>query len=247
MIPAPFRGSWCASDLGGYRSCRNTYGIYPIDSLPPLDNAAFTGEFTWFGDTGRVLPEQAAAMDRLDADLAAHGLSLPPDFVALQSRSRLYLALDEASGTCCWTSLSAPLPSPLESGARMVRFFRDQQDCVMWYLYLRPSGESFVVHTYRDLEYEAEVKAGGDPDEIEDLPDYDNEPDYEIFWCAPTVETFTYRVWIESRIQRALREGRSLDDLDPQQRAYLAHYVTEPSSLDSEVDHRSQTELIRET
>lgn len=168
-IPAPFRGSSCASDLGDYRPCEYTYERYAIDSIPPID---------------------------------------------------------EASGTGCWTNISPPLDSPLEPDARMVRFFRDQQDCVMWYLYLRPSGESFVVHSYRDIELEAEIRAGGDPEEIEDLPDYDLDPDYEIFWCAPTVEAFTYRVLIEGAIQRAFAEGRGYDDLDPRQQSYLAHYVT---------------------
>jgi hypothetical protein len=230
VIPTLFRGAWCASGLGAYRPCQYAYERYPIASIPPLNEAAFTGDFAWFGDTGDALPERAAEMNRLAADLAACGLCLPPDFVALQSSAHLYLSLDEASGTGCWTNLSTPLPSPLEPDARMVRFFRDQQDCVMWYLYLRPSGESFIVHSYRDIEYEAEVNAIGDPEEIEDLPDYDNDPDYEIFWCAPTVEVFSYRVWMESRIQRALAEGRSIDDLDPRQRVYLAHYLTEPGS-----------------
>ena len=224
QVPAPFRGAWCASDLGEHRPCRYTYERYPIDSLPPLDEADFAGDFAWFGDIGDALPDQAAAMDRLAADLAPAGLSLPADFAALQTMSRLYLSLDEASGTCCWTSLSAPLPSPLEPDARMVRFFRDQQDCVMWYLYLRPGGESFVVHSYRDLEYEAEARVSGDPQEIEDLPDYDHDPDYEILWCAPTVEVFCYRMLVESGIQTALWKGRSVNDLEPQLRAYLAHY-----------------------
>jgi hypothetical protein len=227
VIPAPFRGTWCASDLGTYRPCQYTYERYPIDSIPPVDAAAFTGDYAWFGDTGDVLPDRTAEMGRLNSQLAPDGLYLPPDFVALQTRSHLYLSLDEASGTGCWTNLSTALQSPLEPVARMVRFFRDQQDCVMWYLYLRPGGESFVVHSYRDIEYEAEVRASGDLEEIEDLPDYDNDPDYEIFWCAPTVEVFSYRLQTESQIQRALWEGKSLDDLEPRQRTYLAHYLTE--------------------
>ena len=228
-VPAPFRGSWCASDLGDYRPCEFTYERYSIESIPPLDDSVFTGDFGWFGEIGHVLPGPAAEMGRLAADLAAVGLALPTDFVLLQTRSELWNSLDEASGTGCWTNLSEPLPSPLEPDARMVRFFRDQQDCVMWYLYLRPDGGSFVVHSYRDLEYEAEVRRSGDAEEIEDLPDYDNDPDYEIFWCARTVEVFAYRTWAEGWIQGALAQGRSIDDLDPRQREYLAHYATEPS------------------
>jgi len=224
MIPAPFRGSWCATDLGDYRPCRYTYERYPIESLPPLDEASFTGDFAWRGDVGHILDEQAAAMDRLTAELTEAGLSLPADFVAYMTRSSLYLCLDEVSGTCCWTSLSAPMVSPLEPDARMVRFFRDQQDCVLWYLYLRANGESFVVHSYRDLEYETELRSAGDPDDLERLAGIDDDPDYEIFWCAPTVEIFAYRFWTENSLWFAIHAGQPIEDLNASQRDYLEHY-----------------------
>ncbi|GAA1994128.1 hypothetical protein [Catenulispora subtropica] len=225
MIPAPFRGSWCATDLGDHRPCRYTYERYPIESVPPLDEKSFTGDFAWRGDLGDVLDGQMAAMDSLGTDLAEAGLSLPTDFVTYMTRSNLYRCLDEVSGTCCWTSLSTPLPSPIEPDARMVRFFRDQQDCVLWYLYLRPDGDSFVVHSYRDIEWEAEVGSSGDADEIENLPDFDNDLDYEVFWCAPTVEIFAYRFWTESVLQLALHGERPIEDLDEAQLAYLNHYA----------------------
>ncbi len=37
---------------------------------------------------------------------------------------------------------------PAEPGAFLVRFLRDQQDCVIWYLCLRPPGERFVVRSH---------------------------------------------------------------------------------------------------
>lgn len=225
MIPPPFRGSWCATDLGDYRPCRFTYERYAIESLPPLDEVSFSGDFVWRGGVGDVVVEQASAIERLAAELAEAGLGLPADFVTYMTRSNLYQCLDEVSCTGCWTSLSAPMPSPVEPEARMVRFFRDQQDCVLWYLYLRPGGESFVVHSYRDLEYEAEVRAGGDAGEIEDLPDFDADPDFEIFWCAPTVEVFAYRFWMENTLWFALQGGQAGEDLGAAQLAYLDHYA----------------------
>jgi hypothetical protein len=226
VIPAPFRGSWCATDLGNYRPCRFTYERYPIESLPPLDEASFTGDFAWRGDIGSVLDEPYAEMTRLAAELAEVGLRLPADFVTYMTRSNLHAFLDDVSCTCCWTSLSAPLPSPVEPDARMVRFFRDQQDCVLWYLYLRPGGESFIVHSCRDLEYEAEVRSGGDADEIEAMPDFDNDPDYEIYWCAPTTEIFAYRFWTENTLWFALHGDKPMESLDADQFAYLDHYAS---------------------
>lgn len=228
MIPTPFRGSWCATDLGDYRPCRYTYERYPIESLPPLDEASFAGDFAWRGDIGHVVDEQAATMDRLTADLTNTGLNLPTDFVTYMTRSNLYRCLDDVSCTCCWTSLSAPLASPLEPEARMVRFFRDQQDCVHWYLYLRPNGESFVVHSYRDLEYEADVRTSGNVDDLEQLAELDDDPDYEIFWCAPTVESFAYRFWTENSLWFAIHDSQPMKDISAAQRAYLNHYPSPP-------------------
>jgi len=89
VIPAPFRASWCATDLGDHRPCRYTYERYPIESVPPLYEQSFTGDFAWRGDLGDVLDGQTAAMDGLAADLAGAGLSLPTDFVTYMTRSNL--------------------------------------------------------------------------------------------------------------------------------------------------------------
>jgi hypothetical protein len=96
---------------------------------------------------------------------------------------------------------------------------------VLWYLYLRPGGESFIVHSYRDLEYEAEVRSGGDADEIGALPDFDNDPAYEIYWCAPTTEIFAYRFWIENTLWYALHGDQPIENLNEDQLVYLSHYT----------------------
>lgn len=231
VIPAPFRGSWCATDLGTHRPCRYTYERYPIESLPPLDDLTFTGDFAWFGEAGPVVAEKAADVERLAAELAEAGLALPADFVAYATRSDLDGFLDDVSCTACWSSLSGAMPSPLEPEARMVRFFRDQQDCVQWYLYLRPGGESFVVHSFRDLEYEAELRAQGEPGVLARLAELDTDPEYEICWCAPSVEVFAYRFWTENKLWFGLHGGEDgLADASPAQLAYLRHYQAEDAA-----------------
>ncbi|MDQ0945736.1 hypothetical protein [Streptomyces sp. V1I1] len=76
--------------------------------------------------------------------------------LTFQTSANLYLSLDKVSVTGCWTDISEPLPSPVEPGAFLIRFLRGQQDCVIWCLYLGPSGEeAFVVHSHVDYEYDA--------------------------------------------------------------------------------------------
>ncbi|NXY97213.1 hypothetical protein HYE82_23120 [Streptomyces sp. BR123] len=217
-----FDSAWCATDLGEYRPCHDTYEYYPYESLPPLDPAEFTGGFQRLGGTGEPVPEQVTALHRLAEDLEAKGLTLPRDFVTFQSDSHLHCSLDDISVTACWTDISEPLPSPVEPGAFLVRFLRDQQDCVIWYLYLRPSGEAFVVHSC--IDYEFEYQARRDGEETETNLDDPEEQRAAILWCAPSFEEFACRFWIENRLWYALN-GNDPSGLEPRMREYLSHYA----------------------
>lgn len=217
-----FGAGWCATDLGEYRACRYTYEYYSYESLPTLDPDRYTGAFQWLGGIGDVIPERVMAVDGLAGELSAGGLTLPRDFVAFQTHANTYLSLDEVSVTGCWTDLSEPLPSPVEPGAVLVRFFRDQQDCVIWYLYLRPTGEAFVVNSHLDYAYEYEARRDGEATGT-DLDDVE-EQRAAILWCAPSFEEFAHRFWIENRLWSALNGG-DLSSLEPQLRDYLDHYV----------------------
>lgn len=217
-----FDAAWCATDLGKYRACRYTYEEYPYASLPPLDPTRFTGAFQWLGDAGDLLPEQAERLGALAGELKARGLALPQDFVTFQTRRDLHGSLDEVSVTACWTDISEPLPSPVEPGAFLVRFLRDQQDCVIWYLYLRPSGEAFVVYSPVDYAYVYEARRDGEGTGT-DLGDVQQHR-AAIRWCAPSFEEFAHRFWIENRLWHAVNaDGPSL--LEPQLQDYLHHYA----------------------
>lgn len=222
LISTAFSAAWCATDLGEYRSCQGTYEYYPYESLPPLDSSLCVGAFQWLGRTGDLLPEKVAKLTGLATDLMARGLALPQDFVTFQARSRLCGVLDEVSMTGCWTDISAPLPSPVDPGAFLVRFLRDQQDCVFWYLYLRPLAEPFVACSH--LDYEHEYKARRDRQRTETDLDDAQEQRAAIRWCAPSFEEFAYRFWVENRLWPAIHRG-DLSQLEPELRDYLRHYA----------------------
>lgn len=216
-LPLGLEAGWWATDLGARRPCGATYERYPYESLPPLDSGRFTGAFEWLGEPGASLPAQVAAIDALTASLAGHGIALPEDFGVFHSSANLHDVLDEVSVTACWTSISQPLPSPIEPGAFLVRFLRDQQDCLLWYLYLRPSGEAFVVCSYLDYEYAYENE------EPETDPVDRAEQRAALLWCAPSFEEFAYRFWVENRIWHAVNSTGD-SPLEPSLREYLHHY-----------------------
>ncbi|MFI0960548.1 hypothetical protein ACH4S8_03855 [Streptomyces sp. NPDC021080] len=231
LPPVRFASAWCATDLGEYRTCRHTYASYAYESLPPLDSTRFTGAFPWLGGTGAPLPEQVTLLGRLAENLAAKGLALPRDFVTFHTDAKLHRALDDISVTWCWTHISEPLPSPAEPGAYMVRFLRDQQDCVLWYLYFRPSGDVFVVFSHVDYADEYEARRAGDETGT-DLDDPE-EQRAALVRCAPTFEEFAYRFWIENHIWRTLH-GDGPSGLDRRSRDYLNHYAPLDAPLGEE-------------
>ncbi|MGW4695466.1 hypothetical protein ACWEO1_24190 [Kitasatospora cineracea] len=214
-----FEADWCHHELGPYRDCAATYERYPFDTLPPLDPAGFTGTFDWLGGlSGEPVPDTSAAeLAELERAVADLGLALPADFLAYHRDGRLLRSLDEVAPAGNWTNFSPPLPSPVEPGAYLVRFFRDQQDCVLWYLYLRPGGECFVVHSWNEYESDYELLAEGELTE-EEMADPE-----AIRWCAASFEEFAYRYWVESRICLDFTNGDG--PTDPRLLAYLAHYA----------------------
>lgn len=218
-----FEASWCGSDLGDHRSCPNTYDYYPHDSLPPLDERRFKGTFEWLGEHTGTSADRVTELRTVTEELDRKGLSLPQDFSTYFTSANLPDILGDQSLTCCWSSVSKPIPSPVEPGAFLVRFFRDQQDCVLWYFYLRPGHSAFVVHSHLEYEYEYEAHhSGGDFNGNSDIEDLDEQME-ALQYCAPTFEEWAYRFWIENRISETL-DGNGESSLDEEQRAYVNHY-----------------------
>ena len=229
--PAAVRSAWYATDLGDYRPCRYTYQAYIYEEQAPLDDGDFTGRFEWFADHGS--PDQDAINDLtlLNEQLSRVGLALPSDFVTFYTHSELRYALDEASVTGSWSNICRqPIPSPVEADAFMIRFFRDQQDCAIWYLYLRPGGETFVVFSHVDFE-------DSTPEEIAEWPAEDT----EVRWCSPTFEQFAYRYWLENHIWRHLNDEPD-EPLDDAMTSSLDHYREGQVSTGPDTDSAADRE-----
>ncbi|MFB7444046.1 hypothetical protein ACFC01_38070 [Streptomyces mirabilis] len=218
---------WAGHGIGPYRPYDEQgrtfawFQAYPLEMVPPLDEESFVGDFAWFGDIGDSLDHRTAVTDPIASDLARDGLSLPADFLALITRANLHRCLDREGGGA-WTDVTGPLPSPVDPADRMVLFFRDQQSCIMWYLYLHHSGQAAVVCSDRDFTVEPGLRYGPDGEIVL--------PRREIFWTAPSVEIFAYRFLAEARLTLAIHEKQRAGELDPELLAYLAHYVPSSSS-----------------
>lgn len=236
----PFPWVWWAFDLGVARPCDSTYCRFPYESLPPIP--ALDGTLSWLGQPGwlespddsadrqmsqqRVSEEARDEVRNLAAQAERLGVTLPQAFTRLMAAPDLYTRIPEYAG--CWFNLfEAQLdPYPGSEDGFVVRFLNDQQDCILWYLYVTRQGDEVVL-------------AVGDPypdapsNYLERLvrPDWDGPlTDQQrravlanTYACAPSFETFVYRWWLEATIYMKLN-GFDSAPLTEEEQHYLAHY-----------------------
>jgi hypothetical protein len=241
----PFSWAWWAFDLGDSRPCDKyrTYCPFPIETLPPIPT--LDGTLSWLGPPGRPdvpgdSPRQRARRERGSAeardkarDLATQaerlGLRLPDAFTRLMAAPELLDRIPEYAG--CWFSLYVAQlePCPGSEDGFVVRFLNDQQDCILWYLYLTRQGAEAVLATvdpYPDAPspyLERLVR----PDEDGPLTDKQRQAVLaNTYACAPSFEAFAYRWWLEATIYMKLH-GFDSEPLNEDERRYLAHYQQE--------------------
>lgn len=148
----PFRFGWWSFNLGQYRPCDGTYCFYLYDSLPPI--RALNGTLDWLGPLDdetdqsmqlyRNAPEERGNLAQIEADATKFGLTLPKAFVRLMGSPDLQDRIP--SCTACTFDLSAHIiPCIGETPGYLIRFLRDQQSVLLWYLYLTPQGDECVL------------------------------------------------------------------------------------------------------
>ncbi|MGW2271582.1 hypothetical protein [Streptomyces yangpuensis] len=218
LAATAFPTGWCATDLGPLRPCAATYEVYPLEGLPPLEAAHLDTGFDWLGGAAGPRSEHTEHLAAVERELAEAGLALPEGFAAFYRSEHLSRAFDEVSVTACWSHLSGPLRSPAEDGARLVRFLRDQQDCVIWYLYLRPSGEAFVVFSHLELESAGWWAQGEPAEEVRAAVAS------SLMRCADTFEEFAYRFVVENELWMQAHSTGGDSPLVPRLQAYADHY-----------------------
>ncbi|HEX8733564.1 MAG TPA: hypothetical protein VF725_16050 [Ktedonobacterales bacterium] len=221
LSSVPFAAGWWSFDLGRYRPCDSTYCLLPYDALPPL--AQVDDAFDWLtprsgragdgADPSGNAEEARSQVETLVADAAAHGLTLPASFVRLMSAPDLQGRIP--SCTACEFALGDSLVAlPGSDGAYAVSFLHDQQDCVVWYLYLAPSGDHCVLSYPGDYELDVD---GMQADETEKAT--------EAFrFAAPTFTDFIHRFWLENVLWFKLH-SRDHPSLTAEERAYVDHYA----------------------
>ena len=221
----PFSSGWWSFDLGQYRPCNGTYCFYPYDSLPPIRE--LNGTLQWLSPLDpqtdehmqlyRVSPEERGNLTQIEEEATKLGLRLPKAFVRLMGSAELQDNIP--SCTACTFDLSAHImPCIGDAHGYIIRFLRDQQDVLLWYLYLTPQGdESVLVSPYEF--------GDGAEENPNDLPDDERKAVVAHTWiCAPTFEAFVYRFWLENVLWFKLNESAGDNRFTDEQQRYLDHY-----------------------
>lgn len=223
----PFPPIWIGGDLQEYRSAAGTYDRYEAESLPPLPQEPFRGDFAWlfeqpspleyddrhkagwttYGGLEKWPAGAARCKALLTADAAMRGVRIPEPFFAFMDDVQLVSRLRSPTD-CCFVYPDALIESPAPSGGHFVHFYSDSQDCYLWYLYIDRQGRSAVV-------------ASDDLTEPQDETFWENERE-QIVLCATSFESFLYRTWIENEIwYRLVKHDQPLT---AEMHDYLRHY-----------------------
>jgi hypothetical protein len=223
----PFAEVWTNCRIPGLREVKGTYGDFPLAQTPALD---VPDDLSWLTETDRRLialmgwrepsaPDfeesepledsapsyYAAELEMVLTQAETAGLELPAAFVALFQSSLMQNRILDPTG--CYFSFPERGISrdPFGLGGHILRFQNDQQCCVMWYLFMPPSGPACVL-----------VSEGtSDVLFLEDLDPEDSDhirlAIEKTTLCAHSFAEFLYRFWIEGALYFKLTHGAPLN------------------------------------
>jgi hypothetical protein len=195
-----------------------TFLAVPYEILPPIQEEELDGSFSWLqpkitqrsaplsydgseGATERLLPA-------LQEEALSLGLELPAAFVKFMSDPGLFGRVPCCTGGDLELSYEL-IEDPANAGGRLLRFLKDSQHCLVWYLYVVPGPDSCV------------LVSGEWHDGYCDDPKRPPDPS-RYFWCAPEFERFVCRFWMENSIWDRVHRGL---DLAPKQAEYLRRAI----------------------
>lgn len=204
---------WWGVGLGS-RETSSTYEGFSYHRQPPLPVERFQGEFDWL----RAAPHRTSAVDeddqrpwaqRLNA-LRAKGYFVPPVCDRLLTDVELQLRVPS-----CTDNVFLPAERgdehPLDEESCFLTFYSDSQSCVLWGLRLGKGDDRYTPVLAGAPKFPEEEPPEGAP--------YFTFP--ELTFCAPTLESFVYRWWLENTLWFATKGFGGKRALNAEEQRYL--------------------------
>jgi hypothetical protein len=210
---------WTSVGLPGFEVV-TTYQGYRLEEMPAIPIELDT-ELEWLRRNGTSRP--GLGLDQLDEyarpqpaataiDLAhAAGVRLPASFCRFMTSSDLQSRV--RSCTDCYLDPGQRVVETTGSHpGHLMHFLSDSQSCAHWYLHILASGDSAVLESDDLYCYSIE-----NSDWIENPAcrlERIDVTSLNFNFCAPSVDDFLFRFWIENEIWWAPDEGRTLSALE---------------------------------
>ena len=201
----PFKPGWWAS--GEPWECDSTYCLIEYDKLPKLDPKLFQGKFQWLKEIrpGMMNSYNKKNVKELLKKAEKLDIKLPKAFITFVTNVVLQKSIP--SCTACYYSLSDEFfELPGYPGCKLMRFLNDQQDILLWYLYIDSGGDHCVIVSQYF---------------IEEIHDEDVDIDVAMgnllrntYFCASSFEEFIYRFWIENTLWFSLTDDLPLTPIE---------------------------------
>jgi hypothetical protein len=222
----PTKTGWFSVELPGYRPGQGTYDFSAYDSLPPLPTELFTGKLEWLKTSieDKTPKNVQTRMQKLSAQAQQLGLVLPEAFLRLMGSPKLQESIPSCTA-CEFQPVETILPHPGIEHGYIIRFLNDQQDVLLWYLYLNTAGEHCVLVSGVLLE---ELN---NPKYVDNPALWDSAAIAKsTLVCALSFEEFIYRFWLENTLWFKLNDHKDLTALTADEQRYLSHYQSKAES-----------------
>jgi hypothetical protein len=191
MNEFPFEKVWYGVELEELREFDATYAGVIFDVIPTVKPEFLDGKFQYLSNKSNLFEQDAQwkkKIDLLQSQLPKN-IQLPESLVKFMAAPNAHHTIN--SCTACYFDLPEKVKkfNWLGENAYLFHFYRDQQDCLFWYYYVRENGENCIVVSPIPF-YEEGIENQLDDDVVSN----------DFFYTAATFEEFIFRTFVENEL-----------------------------------------------
>jgi hypothetical protein len=213
----PFDFMWFGVDLEGIHEINATYGGFSLENMPDVPQKYKNPDFSWLhpdkAKNVKVNPDWSKKLNTCISTLPAHLQDkVDPALKFFMTHTQLHDFVPSCTA-CYFHLLDKVVPfERLGQKGYLLQFYRDQQDCVLWYYYINEQGESCILaSTFAVENYNLEnIK--------------DDALKHNLLYTCPDFITFIYYTWVENLAWFSAEEGEGEDFHEEAVKEFIKNY-----------------------
>lgn len=204
-------------DLEDIHEIDATYGGFSVENMPFIPEKYKNPDFSWLSPEQaqkvKIDPKWEKKFNECVSSLPLHLQDkVDPALRFFMTRPLLHSFIPSCTA-CYFDLLDKVIPfEKIGQKGYLLQFYRDQQDCVLWYYYINEQEESciiastFPVHKY-------------------DISTVDDEAlKNNVFYTSPDFLTFIYFTWVENLTWFSMEEGSEDDFQQEAVQEFIKNY-----------------------